>query len=162
MIASPSLPNSAIRILPLAGGIAALDLVVNQLMQSWLGTGGTWWLIEDAIGFELIHNRRLAFNLGPDSGATILVTIIALGLLIALFIGSQIGTAAAPAIGAAMILGGALGNMIDRLLHGYVVDYVAVFSFPRFNVADASLTLGIAVIAIYELQRSRSNSTKEN
>jgi signal peptidase II len=131
-------------------------------MQSWLGTGGTWWLIDDAIGFELVHNRRLAFNLGPDSGATIVITFLAIGLLIAVFIGSQIGSAAAPAIGAAMILGGALGNMIDRLINGYVIDYVALFSFPRFNVADASLTLGIAVIAIYEFQKSRSPSNKDN
>jgi len=60
-----------------------------------------------------------------------------------------------------MIFGGALRNMIDRLINGYVVDYVALFSFPRFNVADASLTLGIAVIAIYEFQRSRFTSTED-
>jgi signal peptidase II len=160
MLATPALPANAARILPLAGGIAVLDLAVKFLMQAWLGTGGTWWLIDDNVGFELVHNRRLAFNLGPDTGATIIVTFIAIGILLALLVGTQIGTDTLPLIGASMILGGAIGNLIDRLIHGYVIDFVAVFSFPRFNVADASLTLGIATIALSELIKSRNQSSQ--
>jgi signal peptidase II len=57
----------------------------------------------------------------------------------------------------AMILGGALGNVIDRLLHGYVVDMLDVHwrgrHFPAFNAADAAITLGAVCLIVDELRR---------
>jgi signal peptidase II len=58
-----------------------------------------------------------------------------------------------------MILGGALGNVIDRLLHGYVVDFIEVHSrgwyFPAFNLADSAITLGAICLILDELLRVR-------
>jgi signal peptidase II len=58
-----------------------------------------------------------------------------------------------------MILGGALGNVIDRLLHGYVVDFIQVHYagsyFPSFNLADSAITLGAACLILDELLRVR-------
>src|SRR5262249_24305169 len=48
-------------------------------------------------------------------------------------------------------LGGALGNLLDRLRHGYVVDFVEVRSLPVFNVADASIVCGVLILAYYLL-----------
>ncbi|MBT3512521.1 MAG: signal peptidase II, partial [Nitrosomonadales bacterium] len=50
-----------------------------------------------------------------------------------------------------LILGGAIGNLIDRLLHGYVIDFISlhmdnIFYWPAFNVADSSITIGAAFI----------------
>ena len=57
----------------------------------------------------------------------------------------------------ALILGGALGNVIDRLLHGYVVDFIQVhwkhWYFPSFNVADSAITVGAALLILDELRR---------
>jgi signal peptidase II len=59
----------------------------------------------------------------------------------------------------ALILGGALGNVIDRLLHGYVVDFIQVHYrdayFPSFNVADSAITVGAALLILDELMRVR-------
>ncbi len=59
----------------------------------------------------------------------------------------------------ALILGGALGNVIDRLLHGYVVDFIQVhwrgWYFPSFNVADSAITLGAGLLILDELLRVR-------
>jgi signal peptidase II len=58
-----------------------------------------------------------------------------------------------------LILGGALGNVIDRLLHGYVVDFIQVHYrdsyFPSFNVADSAITIGAAFLILDELLRVR-------
>jgi signal peptidase II len=58
-----------------------------------------------------------------------------------------------------MILGGALGNVIDRLLHGYVVDFIqlhyAGWAFPSFNLADSAITLGAVCLVLDELLRVR-------
>ena len=59
----------------------------------------------------------------------------------------------------AMILGGALGNVIDRLLHGYVVDFIQLHyagrAFPSFNLADSAITLGAICLVLDELLRVR-------
>ncbi len=59
----------------------------------------------------------------------------------------------------ALILGGALGNVIDRLVHGYVVDFIQVHwrgaYFPSFNVADSAITVGAALLVLDELLRVR-------
>jgi len=59
----------------------------------------------------------------------------------------------------ALILGGALGNVIDRLLHGYVVDFIQVhwrgWYFPSFNVADSAITVGAGLLILDELRRVR-------
>jgi signal peptidase II len=59
-----------------------------------------------------------------------------------------------------LVLGGALGNVIDRLLHGYVIDFIqvhyrSVYYFPAFNVADSAITLGAALLILDELLRVR-------
>jgi signal peptidase II len=63
------------------------------------------------------------------------------------------------AAGLALILGGALGNVIDRLRHGYVIDFVHVHwqehYFPAFNVADAAITVGAACVIIDALLETR-------
>ena len=60
----------------------------------------------------------------------------------------------------ALILGGAVGNVVDRLLHGYVVDFVQVhwrgWYFPAFNVADSAITVGAACLILDELLRVRA------
>jgi signal peptidase II len=60
----------------------------------------------------------------------------------------------------ALILGGAVGNVVDRLLHGYVVDFIQVhwanrYYFPSFNVADSAITLGAGLLILDELLRVR-------
>jgi signal peptidase II len=61
----------------------------------------------------------------------------------------------------AMILGGAIGNVIDRLIHGYVVDFIQVHyagrAFPSFNLADCAITLGAICLVIDELLRVRKS-----
>jgi signal peptidase II len=58
-----------------------------------------------------------------------------------------------------MIMGGAIGNVVDRLLHGYVVDFIQVHDagwyFPAFNLADSAITLGAACLILDELRRVR-------
>lgn len=65
-------------------------------------------------------------------------------------------------LGLAMVLGGAIGNLVDRLQHGYVVDFLLVhyggWSFPAFNLADAAITVGVALLLVdgFFLERARS------
>lgn len=64
-----------------------------------------------------------------------------------------------------LILGGAVGNVVDRLMHGYVVDFIQVhhsgWYFPSFNIADSAITLGAVLLILDELRRMRRNRAAE-
>ncbi len=96
-----------------------------------------------------VKNAGAAFGLfgGLGNGIFIAVSFMAIGFITALLIkGSK------PVLGLSLILSGAAGNLIDRLLYGYVRDFIDVFwgryHWPAFNVADSCLTVGVALFLI--------------
>lgn len=68
------------------------------------------------------------------------------------------------ALGLSLILGGALGNLLDRLLHGHVIDFIQVYYqhwyFPAFNVADSAITVGAALLIVEAVWATLSASKK--
>jgi signal peptidase II len=68
------------------------------------------------------------------------------------------------ALGLALLLGGAIGNLVDRLAHGYVVDFVLVhwgeWSYPAFNVADSAITVGVVLVLVDELFLERRRTAR--
>ena len=109
------------------------------------------------------HNTGIAFSLLDDFGSAglIVVTLAVMGLVT--FIALRTDRAQRLArFGFALIVGGALGNLVDRLWHGYVVDYVLFhlpsWSFAIFNLADAFISVGAALVVLDEFlawRRSR-------
>jgi signal peptidase II len=107
--------------------------------------------------FNLVHtrNRGIAFGLlsGSDSpwtSATLSVfAVAAMGVLVWLLATSRVGHHLSRA-GIALILGGAAGNLVDRLLHGSVVDFIELYAgnfyWPAFNLADSAITIGAALV----------------
>ncbi|NIR58101.1 MAG: lipoprotein signal peptidase [Gammaproteobacteria bacterium] len=68
--------------------------------------------------------------------------------------------------GLALVLGGALGNVIDRLWHGYVIDFIDVYygewHWPAFNIADSAITVGVGVLIVSMLLESRASPAGED
>ncbi len=106
--------------------------------------------------FTLIHNYGAAFSFLSDSSGwqRWFFTVIALVVSVVIFFWMRrLGTAdRLTAVGLALILGGALGNVWDRILLGYVVDFIDVYyqawHWPAFNIADASISIGAALLII--------------
>jgi signal peptidase II len=139
--------------------LTALVIVIDQV---------TKWLIEHSLGmYQSIvvlpvleitraHNPGAAFSFlaGADGWQRWVFTVLAIGVSIALVvwlrrIDSQ---ARVLASAVALILSGALGNVIDRLRLGYVIDFINfhwdVHYFPAFNVADSAITIGAALLLL--------------
>jgi signal peptidase II len=107
--------------------------------------------------FDLVrfHNSGAAFSLLADAGGwqhwffTGIAVLVSIGILWYLWVLPAAGCRTLSA-GLALVLGGALGNLIDRLVQGYVVDFVLVYygdwSWPAFNVADSAITVGVTLI----------------
>ena len=135
--------------------IGAVDQGVKQLMLNWLEPGVPQPVIGDWFRFYLLFNSGAAFSMGEN--LTWVFTAIQLAFVLgALWVGPRM-TSKWEALGVAMIAGGALGNLIDRLFRdpgfwfGHVVDYISVGNFAVFNLADAAITVGVVVYFIAAL-----------
>jgi signal peptidase II len=128
----------------------ALDQAVKRLVVDWLAGDGvrSWWLAGDWLGLQYVENRGAAF--GTFDGLGALLTPLAL-LVIAGTVW-LVGRVPAPSpwllTGLGLVVGGALGNVLDRVRLGYVVDFVAVGPWPRFNVADSAITVGVLLLVV--------------
>lgn len=132
------------------GGIAVVVLALDQGAKIAVErelTRGESVSVLGPLDFTLTYNDGIAF--GIASGAGPLVILFALVALVALgwFVAS-----APPgwptAVAAGLILGGALGNLVDRLTRGDVVDFVSLPAWPAFNLADVSITVGVVALAV--------------
>ena len=135
-------------------GVVALDLLTKVWAVRDLA-GGPVDLIGDDIGFRLARNSGGAFSL--FQGFTPLLAVVA-GVVAYFLVRTVRRTADTLLVVAlSLVLGGALGNLIDRVfrspgfLRGAVVDFVHVGSFPTFNVADASITIGAVLVVIWAI-----------
>lgn len=143
--------------------VAALDQLLKTIMVAWLEPGVPHPVIGDWFRFYLLFNPGAAFSMGQNS--TWLFTTLQLVFVIgALWFGPRMSTRW-EAFGLALVAGGALGNLCDRLFRepgfwfGHVVDYISVGSFAVFNLADAAITVGVVVfvVATFVAERKGDN-----
>lgn len=110
-------------------------------------------------GFTLVGNTGVAFGLFPEGGALFTALTAVVVVVMAAYVFRLPPERRIMRLALALLLAGACGNLFDRLRLGYVVDFVAVGSFARFNVADSSVSLGVASLLLswlLELRRSSS------
>ncbi len=118
-------------------------------------------LIEGFFNIVRIHNTGIAFgNFNGTSWANVIFTIVALAALIYLAIAAKKGQflTLTSRIAAALLASGILGNLLDRILRGYVVDFIGVIlpfygQWPFFNVADSCICIAAALLFISAFQK---------
>lgn len=108
------------------------------------------------------HNTGAAFSFLADAAGWQRWVFTGIGVAAAVFITWMLRSHAGQtlfSLAMALILGGAIGNVIDRMMHGYVVDFLdfhwAGRHFPAFNLADSAITLGAILLVLDELRRMR-------
>jgi signal peptidase II len=119
-------------------------------------------VLGESVGFEYVENTGAAFGiLTSATGA-----LAAISLLIAaggvFMIWREHRRDALATLAIAMVVGGALGNVIDRIYRGYVVDFVAVGGFPRFNLADSAITIGVLLLLVAMGRENRQHKKTSN
>ncbi len=130
-----------------------IDQITKNLAQVNLWDKGFVGVIGDAIGFELVYNPG-AF-LGMFSDARWMFMIPSTVFIVLMCIWLHVKKTSHPLFTAALslLIGGGIGNMIDRVRLEYVVDFISLkfINFPTFNVADSCVTVGCVLLAIYAL-----------
>lgn len=165
--------------LGLATIIIVLDQLTKYLAAAYLGFGQPVPLIP-LVNLTLAYNEGAAFSFLSDSGGwqrwffavlSTLVSIILVAWLNRLTPGEK-----STGLALSLILGGAVGNLIDRVIHGYVIDFIDFYyaaagkciplfhkatlttcHFPTFNVADSAITVGAAILIAVSLFDSRNS-----
>lgn len=148
------------RKLALIGSIAAVTILLDQITKHWalqaLQDGPI-----DLVGslrLNLLYNTGTAFSLGGGKGLGPWISVLAIGVVVTLSLGYtsrfRLG-----AVAAGLIAGGAFGNLIDRafrgddgFLHGAVIDMVDLQWWPVFNLADAAICVGAALLVFASIR----------
>ena len=142
--------------------IVAADQITKSLVAGSLGLGQSHPLVPGLLHFTLVRNTGMAFGL--LSGADIpfkaaLVTLLSVAAMgaVTYYALKSVQNERLTRIGLTFILGGALGNIIDRARLGYVVDFVDVFyrdtHWPAFNVADTCICIGVGLLLLDSFRR---------
>lgn len=143
----------------MAAGALLADQVTKSLAVANLSGGAVRLL--GPLELRLEYNSGVAFSLASGLTGPIIVVAVAVVLAVAWF-ARRVPTTLA-AVGVGLVLGGAIGNLSDRLFrghHGAVIDFIYTRYWPTFNVADSCIVCGCAVLAL-SLLRHRSQLPDE-
>lgn len=142
--------------------LALLTVILDQWTKSIASHHLTYAtpvsVIPDLLNWTLLHNHGAAFSMLAEAGGWQRYLFSGLAILISLMFALWIWRLpkgqAVLAAALALIMGGAIGNLIDRLHLGYVVDFIHFYwnnsHFPAFNLADSAITLGV-ILLIYDM-----------
>ena len=137
------------------GGIALLVILADQLSKTWIRDNLDWGQsLFDTGFFQILHVHNTGAAFGIFKGHSLTLTIVDfVGIVVILllvfvlrsrwsFLDSMLVMS-----GIGLVMGGTVGNLIDRLSVGHVTDFLDFKVWPVFNVADASVTIGVIIIA---------------
>jgi signal peptidase II len=149
--------------------LAALVLVADQITKFWIlarfRLGERLEVVPGLFDLTLVYNPGAAFSFLADHDGWQRWFFIGIGIAASAFILWLLvkhGSQRLFAFALSLILGGAIGNVIDRFVHGQVVDFLLVhwrdrWYFPAFNVADSAITVGAVLLILDELIRVRKS-----
>lgn len=144
----------------IAATVLILDLISKVMVLMWIDKAERIRLF---YGLDLTHvyNHGAAFSFLNDAGGWQRYFFIFLALAICSYLAFWLYQIPRSerwlSLGLTLILGGAVGNLIDRVIHGYVVDFILVYygnwSFPVFNIADSAISVGATLVIALVLFR---------
>ena len=140
-------------------GLALLVLVLDQATKLWAAGTLDYGMPVAVLPFfnlTLVHNTGAAFSFQADAGGWQRVFFIVVSgvvsLVLAVWLWRLPRDARLLGIALALVLGGALGNLVDRVAYGYVIDFLdfhaAGWHWPAFNVADSAISCGVVLLLV--------------
>ena len=148
----------AIAVLAIVADQASKAYVVDSLVlhESWVPVDA----LESVFRFTHVHNTGAAFGMFPEGGAIFLIIAMIVSVVIVFYHQQMPADAWLMRLALGLQLGGALGNVIDRVRLGYVVDFFDVSFWPVFNVADSCIVVGVTLLA-FEMLREEWREARQ-
>jgi signal peptidase II len=129
------------------GLVVAVDQATKYLATSELASGGRSEVLP-FLAFDLSYNEGVAFGLGGDVSAVVIAIELALLTAILGWLAVSARASALIWLPAALLVGGALGNLADRARDGAVIDFIDLPMWPTFNLADVAIVAGVVLLFI--------------
>ena len=168
MTASPlAIARSAVRrrarLFGAAVVVAGTDLAVKAAAVKALATAGTVDL-PGPLDLRLLFNPGAAFGLGAALPTAVMAAVTGLGVALIAYYAWRAAPALRPAgrVALAILLGGAVANLVDRSLDGVVTDYLHTDWWPTFNLADVAIVSGAALLLLSSLRRPADSRDGSN
>jgi signal peptidase II len=152
----------------LAPFIVGAVVLLDQLTKAWVvanHSDAPLSIIGEDVELRVARNSGGAFS--TFTNATVVLAVLAIGLTIWLIRTLRRTTDTWTVVALALVLGGALGNLCDRIfrspgvLEGHVVDFVRVGSFPSFNVADSAITTGAILLILLSFRKPPADAAPD-
>ena len=134
-----------------------IDFGVKVLITKFMEINDSIILIPNFLNFTLVNNYGAAWSLFKGQGW--LLVIISLSIIIGViyYIIKKKDLNTLEIIGYSFLIGGSLGNLFDRIIYGYVIDFldfnILGYDYPIFNLADSFIVIGIAILVIYSFKK---------
>ena len=141
-----------------AAVIAILDQLSKFLVTSLLAEGGGAPIIPNVLHLTIVHNTGAAFGVFQYRAAVFAFVSIVVIFMVILMLIRHRSRYSTVRWGLAFVLGGAVGNLIDRLRFGYVVDFIDIRIWPVFNLADSFISIGAFLLVWYVLFQAGKQS----
>ena len=138
--------NKKVALIILGISIIVLDQITKAILS-----GKNLIIIPNILNFTYTENTGVAFGIGSSNLILIIISnIVVLGIIIKFIKERKEQVNFSILFSLVLILSGGIGNLIDRIVKGYVIDFIDVnlFNFPNFNVADISIIIGIGILLI--------------
>ncbi len=156
---SPGVFSSYARLASVVAVVIVLDQASKLIITGRLNNAHVE-LFGGAVTLVNARNTGAAFSIFRSGGA--LFTVVAILVCAVILVYYRRATNSPPVVRIALglVLGGAIGNLIDRVRLGYVVDFVDLHWWPVFNLADSAIVVGVALLAVMSLSTSNSNKVR--
>lgn len=144
-------PNLLARSAALMAVVVVVDLLVKQAITDWIGPKAArhdWWLAGEWLGFEYVRNTGAAFGLFEGNPELLAALALLITGGVVWLVLQEVRSALWATLASGLLAGGAIGNFVERVARGFVTDFVAIGPWPRFNIADSAITIGIAIFAV--------------
>lgn len=147
--------RSRVLFVVIAVGWFLLDRYTKLRVVADLQLGERRDIIGSVLAVRSTRNYGIAFSLFANAGSLVVIGTLIVGALLFYFMTRVDPDDLAMVIGGALITAGALGNLVDRLKDGYVIDFLQLPHFPTFNVADIGITSGVILVLLSQLAAMR-------
>ena len=145
----------------IAAAVIVADQLTKAVVRQNLALGEAWApipAIGDFFRFLYWQNRGAAFGTLQNAGPILTIVRIAIVLFIIVFYQKAEIKDVLVKVSLSLMLGGALGNLVDQFTLGFVTDFIAVGRFPIFNVADSCVTIGVGLMLLDMIIKEKNGS----
>lgn len=142
-------------------GIILFDQIVKVCIRSTMYIGESIPVVGNALRITYVQNRGAAFSIFSGQGFVLIIVPVAAIVFALWYMGRHRGEHWTLSLSLCMMIAGGIGNLIDRVLFGFVTDMFDLGFWPVFNIADISVCVGAGILVVYTLVFSGKESPKK-